>query len=123
LFLVRLGRLGYWGGLNPTEVPLSRRTLDAADEIEAAAMEQARAMVRELRQLADATPDGHVLARVEVATVELGRRFVRDRLQDVLNAQAADLEKKGGADGPAPAVGPDATAAGPPAGSSPPPAR
>ena len=62
---------------------MSHRTLDAEDEIEAAAMEQARAMVRELRQLADATPDGHVLARVEKATVELGRRFVRDRLQDV----------------------------------------
>jgi hypothetical protein len=102
---------------------MSRRTLEADDEIEAAAMEQARAMVRELRQLADATPDGHVLARVENLTVELGRRFVRDRLQDVLNAQAADLEKKGGADGPAPAAGRDAIAAGPPAGSSPPPAR
>jgi hypothetical protein len=84
---------------------MSRRTLHAEDELEAAAMEQARAMVRELRQLADATPDGHVLAVVEQATVERGRRFLRDRLQDVLNAQAADLEKKGGAAGPAPAVG------------------
>jgi hypothetical protein len=101
---------------------MSRRTLEADDEIEAAAMEQARAMVRELRQLADATPDGHVLARVEKATVELGRRFVRDRLQDVLNAQAADLEKKGGAAGPAPAAGRASTTAAPPAGSSPPPA-
>jgi hypothetical protein len=65
---------------------MSRRTLDAEDEIEVAAMEQARAMVRELKQLADATPDGHVLARAEKATVELGRRLVRDRLQDLLNA-------------------------------------
>jgi plasmid stabilization system protein ParE len=73
---------------------MSRRSLVAEDESEAAAMEQARAMVRELRQLADATPDGRVLARVESATLDLGRRFVRDRLQDVLNAQAADLEKK-----------------------------
>jgi hypothetical protein len=101
---------------------MSRLTLDAEDEIEAAAMEQARAMVRELRQLADATPDGHVLARVEQATVELGRRFVRDRLQDVLNAQANDLEKKGGAAGAAPAAAPARTTAAPPAGSSPPPA-
>jgi hypothetical protein len=31
------------------------RTLDAEDEIEAAAMEQARAMVRERKRLADAT--------------------------------------------------------------------
>ena len=101
---------------------MSRHTLDAEDEIEAAAMEQARAMVRELRRLADATPDGHVLARVEQATVELGRRFVRDRLQDVLNTQAGDLEKKGGAAGTAPAGAGAATTAGPSAASSPPPA-
>jgi hypothetical protein len=98
------------------------RSLEAADELEAAAMEQARAMVRELKQLADAAPDGHVLARVERAAVELGRRFVRDRLQDQLNAQAADLEKKGGADGTAPAADDDATTVGPSGGWSPPPA-
>lgn len=80
------------------------RTLEAEDEIELAAMEQARAMVRELKRLADATPDGHVLAVVEAATVERGRRFIRQRLQDVLNAQAVDLEKKGGADGTVPAA-------------------
>ncbi len=93
------------------------RTFVAEDEVEAAALEQALAMVRELKQLADAIPDGHVLARVEDATVTLGRRFQRDRLQDVLNAQAADLEKKGGAAGPALVAGPDATTAAPLAGS------
>jgi hypothetical protein len=75
-------------------------------------------MVRELEQLAEATPDGHVLAVVEPAAVERGRRFTRDRLQDVLNAQAHDLEKKGGADGPALAAEPDATTGGPNADSS-----
>jgi hypothetical protein len=100
---------------------MSRHTLVAEDEVEATAMEQARAMVRELRQLADATPDGQVLARVEKATVDLGRRFVRDRLQDVLNAQATDLEKKGGAPGPVPVAGRGATKDGPTVGSSPPP--
>jgi hypothetical protein len=80
---------------------MSRRMLYAEDELEVAAMEQARAMVRELRQLADATPDGRVLAAVEPAAVDRGRRFIRDRLQEVLNAQAAGLEKKGGAAGPA----------------------
>ena len=79
-------------------------------------------MVRELKQLADATPDGHVLARVEAVAVDRGRRFVRDRLQDVLNAQAYDLEKKGGAAGTAPAAGADATTGGPNVASSPPPA-
>jgi hypothetical protein len=99
-----------------------RRTFVAEDEVEAAALEQALAMVRELKQLADDTPDGHVLARVEDATVTLGRRFLRDRLQDVLNAQAHDLEKKGGAAGTAPAAGGGATTAGPSGGSSPRPA-
>jgi len=101
---------------------MTRRTFHAEDEIEAAALEQALAMVRELRHLADAAPDGRVLATVERAAVDHGRRFTRDRLQDVLNAQAADLEKKGGAAGTAPAAGPAATAAGPSDGSSRPPA-
>ncbi len=99
-----------------------RRTFVAEDEVEAAALEQALAMVRELRQLADAAPDGHVLAAVENGAVERGRRFVRERLQDVLNAQAHDLEKKGGAAGTAPAAAGDATTAGPGVASSPRPA-
>jgi hypothetical protein len=78
-------------------------------------------MVRELKQLADTTPDGHVLAAVEQAAVDRGRRFVRDRLQDALNAQARDLEKKGGAAGTAPAAGCGGITAGLPAASSPPP--
>jgi hypothetical protein len=101
---------------------MSCRTLYAEDEIEAVAMEQARAMVREWRQLADATPDGHVLAVVEQATVDRGRRFLRDRLQDVLNAQADGLEKKGGAPGPAPAAVPGGATGRHSGGSSPPPA-
>jgi hypothetical protein len=93
--------------------PMIRRTFVAEDEVEAAAIEQALAMARELKRLADAAADGHVLAVVEEAAVDRGRRFVRARLQDVLNAQAADLEKKGGADGTAPAAGRDATRGGP----------
>lgn len=89
-----------------------RHTFVAEDEVEAVAMEQARAMVRELKRLADATADGHVLAAVEEAALDRGRRFVRERLQDVLNAQAADLEKKGGADGTALAEGRDVTKGG-----------
>jgi hypothetical protein len=71
-----------------------RRTVEVEDELELAAVGQALAMVRELRRLADAAPDGQVLAAVETAAVDGGRRFTRDRLQDVLNAQARDLEKK-----------------------------
>jgi len=94
-----------------------RRTIEFENEDELLAAEQAVAMVRELNALADATPDGHVLAVVEEAAVARGRRFVLERLQDVLNAQAADLEKKGGADGTVPAAGRGATRGGPDAAS------
>jgi hypothetical protein len=98
-----------------------RRTMEFRNEQERIAAEQAIAMVRELNALADATPDGQVLNAVEAAAVEHGRRFVSARLQDVLNAQAADLEKKGGAPGPAPAAGPARATAPPSGGSSAPP--
>ena len=78
-----------------------RRTMEFEDENELIAAEQAVAMARELKKLADAAADGHVLAVVEVAALERGRRFTRERLQDALNAQAAVLEEKGGAAGPA----------------------
>jgi len=68
------------------------RLIEVRDEVEAAAVEQALAMARELKQLADAAPDGQVLSIVERAAVERGRRFTRDRLQDALNAQAAALD-------------------------------
>jgi hypothetical protein len=97
-----------------------RRTMEFRDEQELVAAEQAVALVRELKALADATPDGKVLAAVEAAAVDRGRRSVRDRLQDVLNAQAEGLEQKGGAPGPAPAAGPAAATARPGGGSSPP---
>jgi hypothetical protein len=99
---------------------MSRCTFHAEDEREAAALQQALAMVRELKALAGAAPDGKVLAVAEQAAVDFGRRFTRQRLQDVLNAQATDLEKKGGAGGTVPVAGPGATAGGHGVGSSPP---
>lgn len=98
-----------------------RRTMEFRNEREALAAEQAIAMVRELEALADAAPDGKVLAVVEREAVERGRRFVRDRLQDVLNAQAGGPEQKGGAPGDAPAAGPAGATARPSAASSRPP--
>ncbi len=100
---------------------MSGRTFHAEDDLEAAAIEHALAMTRELKRLADDAPDGKVLAVAEKAAVDLRRRFVRDPLQDVLNAQAHALEQKGGAAGPVPAAGPGGTAAGPGGGSSLPP--
>ena len=99
-----------------------RRTIEFRDEHEVIAAEQAIAMVRQLKALADATPDGKVLAVVERRAVEDGRRFVRGRLQDVLNAQAEALEKKGGPPGFAPAAGPARATAWPSGDLSAPPA-
>lgn len=99
-----------------------RRTMEFRNEREALAAEQAVAMVRELDALADAAADGQVLAVVEAAAVDHGRRFTRDRLQQVLNAQSAELEKKGGADGSVPAAGPAGATARPSGGSFVPPA-
>lgn len=98
-----------------------RRTMEFRNEQELIAAEQAVAMVRELNALADATPDGRVLAVVEREAVDRGRKFVRDRLQDVLNAQAKGLEEKGGVDGSAPAAAPAGATARPSVGSSRPP--
>jgi hypothetical protein len=68
-------------------------------------------MVGELNALAHATPDGSVLAAVERQAVDRGCGLVRDRLQEVLNAQAEGLEKKGGVVRPVPAADlPEATA-------------
>jgi hypothetical protein len=97
------------------------RRIEVRNEREAVAVEQALAMVRELESIAEAAPDGRVLAVVERAAVEHGRRFTRDRLQDVLNAQADDLEKKGGAAGAAPAAVAGGATAKRSGGSSPPP--
>jgi hypothetical protein len=99
-----------------------RRMMEFESEEELIAAEQAIAMARELKALADAAPDGRVLAVVEAAALEGGRRFVRERLQDALNAQAAVLEKKGGAAGPARAARRCGATGRPSGGSSPPPA-
>ena len=93
------------------------RQVEVHNAAEAAAAEQAVAMVRELDRMADAAADGHVIAAVEQAALDRGRRFTRDRLQDVLNRQAQALEKKGGAAGSAPAAAPGGITAGPNAGS------
>jgi hypothetical protein len=79
--------------------------MEFEDEYEMIAAEQGAAMARELKRLADSAPDGQVLGVVEPCAVEQGRQFMCDRLRDALTSQAADLEKKEGADGSASAAG------------------
>lgn len=61
---------------------------------EALIVEQALAMAREMKQTADAAPDGQVLAQAEALAVARGREFTRQSLEAVLNDQAEDVEKK-----------------------------
>jgi vancomycin resistance protein YoaR len=61
---------------------------------EALIVEQALAMFREMKQTADAAPDGQVLSQAETVAVARGREFTRKSLEAVLNEQAEDVEKK-----------------------------
>ena len=72
--------------------------------LEALLVEQALALARELGAIAEAAPDGHVLAEAEQAAVRLGREFTRRALEATLQAQAAAAEKKGRPAVPAPAA-------------------
>lgn len=68
----------------PTEVPLERLLA-----------EQAAAFTQELLRVANDAPDGQVLRLAELFVLEQGRTFLRQALQQVLQAQAPACEKKG----------------------------
>jgi hypothetical protein len=68
--------------------------IEVNDPQELLIVEQALAMYRDLKQVADNAPDGKVLQRAEQAAVRQGRELTRKSLETVLNAQAEDLEKK-----------------------------
>jgi hypothetical protein len=82
--------------MSPQEVRLT-------DPVEALIVEQALALVRELKQTCLAAPHGHVLAQAEVVALARGRELTRLALESVLNQQAQAVEKKGRRDGPVPA--------------------
>ena len=71
------------------------RTFRADTPLEALLLEQALLLARQLRQAADAAPDGQVLARVEALAVPAGRELTRKAVEAALQAQAAAAEKKG----------------------------
>ena len=91
--------------------PLELRITDPA---EALAVEQALALVRQLKQACRDAPDGQVLARAERLAVDRGRQLTRAALEAVLNQQAQDADKKGLRRGPAPAAADASTRGGPP---------
>lgn len=80
------------------------RDIRVESPLEALVVEQALAMVREMKRVADAAPDGHVLAQAETIAVAQGRELTRRSLEAVLNEQADEVEKKGRRPGVVPAA-------------------
>jgi hypothetical protein len=77
--------------------------LQITDPAEALVVEQALALVRQLKQTCQAAPHGQVLAQAELAAVAGGRELARRALEAVLNQPDCPAEKKGRPTGPAPA--------------------
>jgi hypothetical protein len=94
------------------------RTFRARTPLEALLMEQARLLARQLQQVADDAPDGHVLARVEAAAVPAGRDLLRRAVEAALQGQAAAAEKKRRPAAAAPAAASSPGPRGGPAGRS-----
>lgn len=76
------------------------RDIRVDNPTEALIVEQALAMVREMQRVANAAPDGQVLAQAEKVAVAQGRELTRKSLEAVLHDQAEEVEKKGRAAGP-----------------------
>lgn len=80
------------------------RDIRVENPLEALVVEQALAMVREMKRVADAAPDGKVLDQAETIAVSRGRELTRKSLEAVLNEQAQEVEKKGRRAGVVPAA-------------------
>jgi hypothetical protein len=94
------------------EVVMYPRDIRVNSPLEALVVEQALAMVREMKGVADAAPDGQVLAQAERVAVVQGRELSRKSLEAVLNEQAHEVEKKGRRAAPARAADRGITAGG-----------
>lgn len=71
------------------------RTVTIRTELESILVDQALAMARELEAVANAAPDGEVLAVAELAALRSGRELTRRGLEAALQQQAKEAEKKG----------------------------
>ncbi len=65
-------------------------------------VERALALAKELETTAGSAPQGQVIDRCESLVLGNGREFLRQALEDNLQAQVDALEKKGLPAGPAP---------------------
>lgn len=71
------------------------RMVEVKTPLEALLVEQALAMAQELQAVAQAAPDGQVLAHAELAAVRRGRELTRQALEATLQLQAESAEKQG----------------------------
>ena len=90
---------------------MSAHEIRVTDPVEALVVEQALALVRELKLTCQSAPHGHVLAQAELVALERGRELTRQALEAVLNQQAQAAEKKGRRDAPVPVRAPATTKA------------
>lgn len=70
------------------------RYIRAETPLQASLAEQALVLAKQLEEVAAAAPHGKVLARLEQAAVAGGREFVRVSLEQALQVQATEVEKK-----------------------------
>ena len=78
-------------------------TIEYQDEAERLGLEQAVAFFTQMRQVAQAAPDGAVLAACEHVALQDGRALLRSSLASAVAARLAVAEQKGGRPASAPA--------------------
>jgi hypothetical protein len=71
-----------------------RTTLVAETALQRLMMEKALVMAQELERAGAAAPDGKVLEVLEGLAVDCGRDFTRSALENALQRQVEDFEKK-----------------------------
>ena len=70
-------------------------TITVTSAAEESLVEQALAMARDLQELAQAAPGGHILDRCEAAAVAKGRASTRQALAQAVAARLEAAQKKG----------------------------
>ena len=78
-------------------------TIEYRDEAERLGLEQAIAFFTQMRQVAQAAPDGTVLAACERVALRDGRALLRRSLAAAVQARVDAAEQKGGPPAPGPA--------------------
>lgn len=76
--------------------------LDSTTPLQRLIVERALVLAKGLESTAGSAPAGQVIDRCESLLLDAGRDFLRRALEDTLQAQVDDLEKKGRPGGPAP---------------------